>query len=308
MAKEIERKYLIENTGFLQDIPGRKIVQGYIADRPMTTRVRILDDEVAFLTLKGPTVGLSRDEFEYVIPVEDAQALIANYCDNRVIEKTRYIVPVGAHNYEVDVFHGKLDGLVVAEVELGSEDEVAEMPEWLGAEVSLDFRFTNSYLANTHEVPKYDPVVRDGFLYLDNPGHDLLAAIIVTEAGPYSILDKVRAQTSKLLKGRSGKVLVNLVLFHGSANSLFIYDAVDGALSTATKVPHTGPESTSSTDYAQLCAKAFVTYAKHLDLSIIHRQDLKESILSGIPLSVPASNPAIDELVAQAQEPKMGYD
>jgi len=148
MAKEIERKFLVKDTAFLTGLVGRVIVQGYLADAPMTTRVRVIDDK-AFLTLKGPTVGISRDEFEYEIPFEDAQTLIAIYCGDRIVSKIRYEIAVDGHTFEVDVFTGRLTGLVLAEVEVGSESEAyaLTLPDWVGQDVSTDWAYANSSLS-----------------------------------------------------------------------------------------------------------------------------------------------------------------
>lgn len=121
-----------------------RIKQAYIcASRGNTTRVRIRDDK-AYLTIKGPSLGLSRFEWEKEISVEDAEALMT-LCA-AYIDKTRHLVPYGGHIFEVDEFYGENEGLVVAEVELSSEDECFDKPEWLGEEVSADPRYRNSQL------------------------------------------------------------------------------------------------------------------------------------------------------------------
>ena len=109
-------------------------------------RVRIRDDK-AYLTIKGPSSngGLSRFEWEKEIPVDEAKDLML-LCDPGLVDKTRYLVKVGDHTFEVDEFHGENDGLVVAEVELGSEDEAFEKPSWIGKEVTGDKRYYNSHL------------------------------------------------------------------------------------------------------------------------------------------------------------------
>jgi CYTH domain-containing protein len=109
--------------------------------------VRVRATEVTgYLTIKGITEGLTRDEFEYEIPLADALALL-QLCERPAIEKKRYIVPNGAHVWEVDVFEGVNEGLVVAEIELGSEDEAFDKPNWLGNEVSSDRKYSNSELS-----------------------------------------------------------------------------------------------------------------------------------------------------------------
>lgn len=146
MAIEIERKFLVADTGFLAGIQGERLVQGYIASGgSATVRVRRCG-ELAWLTLKGRSVGFSRSEFEYPIPLADAERMLAELCTGPVISKTRYRVPFGDHLWEVDVFDGANAGLVIAEIELTHEDETFAIPEWLGAEVSADPRYFNSRL------------------------------------------------------------------------------------------------------------------------------------------------------------------
>lgn len=148
MATEIERKFLVCETRFLDGRKGERIVQGYVAKEPgaMSTRVRVRADR-AFLTLKGPREGLSRDEFEYPIPVADAQHMLALYCGNRVIQKTRYVVDFASQAFEVDVFEGRHAGLVIAEIELQDERTPLVLPPWIGQEVTHDRRYGNYVLA-----------------------------------------------------------------------------------------------------------------------------------------------------------------
>jgi CYTH domain-containing protein len=110
-----------------------------------TVRVRIAGDR-AFLTLKGATTGITRLEFEYEIPVGDADTLLTELCQAPLIEKTRYRIPIGNHTWEVDEFWGDNAGLIVAEVELKSADEPIELPAWVGQEVSNDPRYYNANL------------------------------------------------------------------------------------------------------------------------------------------------------------------
>jgi CYTH domain-containing protein len=153
MAIEIERKFLVRDTHMLAGVPGVHMRQGYLAingarsghDVGMTVRVRIAGPQ-AWLTLKGDTHGISRSEFEYAGPVADAEAMLA-CCPWPVLEKTRHRLPVGAHVFEVDVFHGGLAPLVLAEVELRAEDEAFPRPAWLGDDVSDDPQYRNSELA-----------------------------------------------------------------------------------------------------------------------------------------------------------------
>jgi len=132
MATEIERKFLVADTVFLKTQRGVELRQGYLARTGVATvRVRIAGDE-AFLTIKGPVSGISRTEYEYRIPVVDASEMLLAQCSGGRIEKTRYHVRVGSHDWDVDVFHGDNHGLVLAEVELAAEDEKFERPAWLG--------------------------------------------------------------------------------------------------------------------------------------------------------------------------------
>lgn len=158
MAKEIERKFFVKDLGVIAGRVGARIVQGYIADEPMTVRVRIVEAE-AFLTLKGKTVEIERDEYEFPLPMHHARELLERHCGERIIEKTRYRIPHGGFVFEVDVFAGRHAGLVIAEVELASADQVVPLPDWLGAEVSHDHRYSNSVLSITGEVtPVVAPV------------------------------------------------------------------------------------------------------------------------------------------------------
>ena len=148
MAIEIERKFLVSGE-FRQDSPeSYRIMQGYICSDPdRTVRVRVRGDK-GFLTIKGrgSEGGLSRYEWEKEIPVSEAFELMA-LCGSGVIDKTRYLVPFGKHTYEVDVFHGANEGLVLAEIELSDEQEAFDMPSWLGEEVTGDVRYYNSMLS-----------------------------------------------------------------------------------------------------------------------------------------------------------------
>lgn len=145
---EIERKFLVKSPEFKDQATGcSHFVQGYITSPPAkTVRVRIADDK-AYLTIKGSgsASGMSRFEWEMEIPGKDALALLG-ICEGGVIEKDRYFVPFAGHTFEVDEFFGDNEGLVMAEVELSSEDEAFEKPEWLGQEVTGDSRYYNSSL------------------------------------------------------------------------------------------------------------------------------------------------------------------
>jgi adenylate cyclase len=147
---EIERKFLTASEAFKKEAFAKnRIAQGYLSSIPeRTVRVRIKENK-GFLTIKGASneTGLSRFEWEKEIPVEEAAALL-KLCEKGVIDKTRFEVKIGNHIFEVDEFHGKNKGLIIAEVELKSETEAFEKPNWLGDEVTNDSRYYNSYLSN----------------------------------------------------------------------------------------------------------------------------------------------------------------
>ena len=146
VAVEIERKFLVQGDGWRQGASGVRYVQGYLnRDKARTVRVRIAGTQ-GFLTIKGESVGATRAEFEYPIPLDDAQALLA-LCEGPCIDKTRYCIPLDGMVWEVDVFAGDNAGLVVAEIELPSEDAPFTRPCWLGAEVTHDARYFNSNLS-----------------------------------------------------------------------------------------------------------------------------------------------------------------
>lgn len=149
MAVEIERKFLLADDSWREVAGnGTRMSQGYLSkQRGRTVRVRVAGDQ-AWLTIKGEATGISRAEFEYPIPVEEAVQLL-ELCEPSVIDKTRFAIPYGGHIWEVDVFHGENDGLIVAEVELADENERFEMPPWVGEEVSDDRRYANSVLSVT---------------------------------------------------------------------------------------------------------------------------------------------------------------
>lgn len=147
MALEIERKFLVRGD-FLGDVSSSsRIVQGYLAASPVASvRVRIYGEK-GYMTVKGRpgASGMSRFEWEKEIPVDEALMLL-KLCGGGVIDKVRHLVPYEGHVFEVDVFHGMNEGLVVAEVELESEDEEFSRPQWLGEEVTSDVRYRNSML------------------------------------------------------------------------------------------------------------------------------------------------------------------
>ncbi len=145
MATEIERKFLVKNN-WRPPGGGTRYLQGYLSvDPERNVRIRLAGEE-AFLTIKGKTEGLSRPEFEYPIPADDARQLL-KLCLPHIIEKTRYLVPHGGLTWEVDVFHGVNEGLCLAEIELESEDQPFSRPDWLAREVSGDKRYYNAWLS-----------------------------------------------------------------------------------------------------------------------------------------------------------------
>ena len=147
MAQEIERKFLVEGEFKSLAFAQSRIMQGYISSKPgRTVRVRIRDDK-GFLTIKGRAdeAGLSRYEWEQEIPLADAQDLM-KLCEPGMIDKIRYLIRSGSHVFEVDEFFGENEGLIMAEVELSSEDESFDKPSFLGQEVTGDRRFYNSQL------------------------------------------------------------------------------------------------------------------------------------------------------------------
>lgn len=149
MLKEIERKFLVNNDGWRQEVESSiHISQAYIrtAFGRVTIRVRIAGD-CAWLTLKGPSSGISRDEYEYEIPVEEANKIISTLCDTNVISKTRHIVLHDGRLWEVDEYDDLNTGLIVAELEVSSESDSFNTPPWLGEEVSQDRRYSNASLA-----------------------------------------------------------------------------------------------------------------------------------------------------------------
>lgn len=148
MAQEIERKFLVADPSFLKSLTGSQIKQGYIPGTERSAaRIRIRGSS-AFLTLKSETRGITRSEFEYEIPVVDAEEMLKTLCAPPHIEKTRYVMEWKGHTWEVDVFHGGNEGLIVAEIELATADQAFEKPPWLGREVSQDVRYFNSNLAH----------------------------------------------------------------------------------------------------------------------------------------------------------------
>ena len=146
MGKEIELKFLVIGEAWRGIAQGTLYRQGYLnSAKERTVRVRTVGDR-AFLTIKGLTVGASRVEYEYEIPFEDGNFLLDNLAEKPIIEKKRYRIPQGKFVWEIDEFFGENQGLIVAEIELESEDEAFDRPEWAGQEVTGDPRYFNSNL------------------------------------------------------------------------------------------------------------------------------------------------------------------
>ncbi len=148
MPVEIERKFLVSSDAWREGARGQRFSQGYLSiSKTSTVRVRRAGAR-AFITVKGSTAGLSRAEFEYEIPVEDADVLLRDHCLKPLIEKVRYDVPYGGKTWTVDVFEAANAGLIVAEVELAHAEEQVAMPPWAGEEVTDDPRYRNSSLVS----------------------------------------------------------------------------------------------------------------------------------------------------------------
>lgn len=153
MPIEIERKFLVSGSDWRTANPAR-ISQGYLnRDKHRTVRVRISGTQ-AFLTIKGISQGATRTEFEYAIPLIDAEALLA-LCDGPLVEKLRHTLQHDGLTWEVDEFLGENHGLVVAEVELESETQAIQFPHWLSTEVTMDARYFNTNLA-THPYSRWE--------------------------------------------------------------------------------------------------------------------------------------------------------
>lgn len=143
MGKEIERKFLVSDSSWKQNAQAAYYRQGYLClGRGTTVRVRVMSD-AAYLTIKGGGSGITRNEYEYPLPIADAERMFKDLCELPLIEKKRYRVEHEGLIWEVDEFLGENNGLVVAEVELEHEDQVFSRPSWVGREVTGDPRFYN---------------------------------------------------------------------------------------------------------------------------------------------------------------------
>ncbi len=151
MSVEIERKFLVKNNDFKNESYSEKYIkQGYLnSDKNRTVRIRITNEK-AFMTIKGKsnTTGTTRFEWEKEIKKEEAEDLLL-LCEPGIIEKTRYLVKVGHHIFEVDEFYGDNEGLVIAEVELNNENETFTKPIWIDEEVTGDIKYYNSSISKT---------------------------------------------------------------------------------------------------------------------------------------------------------------
>lgn len=143
MALEIERKFLLRNDAYKAASEKIPIKQGYVLGYELiSVRIRLMGD-AAFLAIKSATVSATRQEFEYPVPLDDANEMLSNLCHGPIIEKDRYLVNYKGNVWEVDVFHGDNEGLVIAEIELDSEEQSFEKPDWIGEEVTADPRYYN---------------------------------------------------------------------------------------------------------------------------------------------------------------------
>ncbi len=148
VATEIERKFLVIGDEWRSLASGTEYRQGYItAGNGKTVRVRLVGEQ-GYLTIKGKSTGLSRLEFEYLIPKTDVEEMLDALCDRPPVCKTRYKIPIGDLVWEVDEFAGENEGLIIAEVELTHEQQEVARPKWVGDEVTFDRRYYNSYLAH----------------------------------------------------------------------------------------------------------------------------------------------------------------
>lgn len=157
MAQEIERKFRVTGDSWKPLAQSSSLLrQGYLSSNAKATvRVRSWDDKRAALTLKGRASGMTRAEYEYEIPMDDAREML-EMAQPHVLEKRRHVVPFGGLIWEVDVFAGRHAGLVIAEVELTSEDQAVELPEWAGTEVTDDNRYYNATLSRSDGIPEND--------------------------------------------------------------------------------------------------------------------------------------------------------
>ncbi|MDG4563324.1 MAG: CYTH domain-containing protein [Candidatus Competibacter sp.] len=148
MAVEIEHKFLVRDERWRREVERSvRMRQGYLtSDARCSVRVRVAGDQ-GYLNVKSGTLGIQRSEYEYLIPLAEAEEILDTLCEQPLLEKTRHFVRFGGHLWEIDEFEGDNAGLIVAEVELSRIDEPFDQPDWLGADVSHDIRYYNSQLA-----------------------------------------------------------------------------------------------------------------------------------------------------------------
>ncbi len=149
MAKEIERKYLVINNNWQNNIIRKSVYrQGYMSsNKNCSVRIRISENR-ATINIKSATLGITRDEYEYEIPLDDANEMLDKLCTKPLIEKTRHYVKENDSTWELDVFSGDNEGLIVAEIELDDADQLIKLPDWAGKEVSDDPKYYNVCLVN----------------------------------------------------------------------------------------------------------------------------------------------------------------
>ena len=148
MAVEIEHKFLVRDERWRREVERSvRMRQGYLtSDARCSVRIRVAGDQ-GYLNIKSGTLGIQRSEYEYPIPLAEAEEILDTLCEQPLLEKTRHFVRFGGHLWEIDEFEGDNAGLIVAEVELSRIDEPFDQPDWLGADVSHDIRYYNSQLA-----------------------------------------------------------------------------------------------------------------------------------------------------------------
>lgn len=155
MAIEIERKFLLLNDNWRTEVfKSINYRQGYLnSDASSSVRIRV-SDETAKINIKSATIGSQRSEYEYDIPAVDAHEMLSALCHQPLVEKTRHLVKIGKHTWEIDEYKGDNQGLIVAEIELSAVDEVFEKPEWVGLDVTEDIRYYNNQLSK-HPFSKW---------------------------------------------------------------------------------------------------------------------------------------------------------
>jgi CYTH domain-containing protein len=145
---EIEKKFLLKNDDWRKLAQGKEYRQGYLSSvKERTVRIRTIED-TGYLTIKGVSQGAVRAEYEYVIPVDEARAMLETLCEKPLIEKKRFKIPYKGLIWEVDEFFGENQSLIMAEAELASETQVFQKPEWIGVEVTHDSRYFNANLVH----------------------------------------------------------------------------------------------------------------------------------------------------------------